>query len=157
MTESEAFGESWRFKASDLEKNGRNITIEAVSMKAVGKNYDPKPALHFQSEKKVLLLNRTQFRRIMELTGESNTDNWSGYRIKLCPGTIHIKEDNGTKTVDTIIIEPADPLPELVRESKPAEKSAESADFQRNLGSLRDLAEVPASSGDNGDDESIPF
>jgi len=140
MTESEAFGERWWFKASDLEKNGKNVTIEDVSIKTCGKNYDDKPAVHFESENKVLPLNKTQFNQIVKLTGEEDTDNWTGYRIKLCPGTIQIKKEN--RNVDTIVIEPADRLEGLVRKREPAESS---------------LAEVLASSNGDGDDESLPF
>ena len=68
-------------KAEDLGSHEPVVTIDKVTMEKLGD--DNKPVLHFRGKDKQLALNKTNFNAIVDITGEDDTDNWSGKKIKL--------------------------------------------------------------------------
>ena len=115
MTREEIFGDRWFLKGVDLEQAGTTGTIDVVEKLPVGRDRELKATVGFREFKKRLILNETQFNAIVEISGQDDTDNWPGVRVRLRPSTVTIKNGGGEKTVDTIVIEAAAP-------EKPAEK-----------------------------------
>jgi hypothetical protein len=67
--------------AADLNGHAPVVTIARVELQTVGK--EQKPVVYFEGKEKAIVLNRTNFVAIVELTGEDDTDQWPGHRIKL--------------------------------------------------------------------------
>jgi len=63
------------------------VTIESVrAEKFSGQRGEPdvlKPVTFFRELKKGLIVNRTNYRSIMEITGQEDTDDWAGARLLL--------------------------------------------------------------------------
>jgi len=84
MKASDAFPSNY-LKAADLQGNRVNVIIESVAVEDL--NDDRKPVVKFRGKEKQLVLNRTNFNRIVDLVGEDDTDNWHGRAISLYPTT----------------------------------------------------------------------
>jgi hypothetical protein len=72
------------FKGSDLPEP-KVVTIEIVKnevFKNTGKE-EVKPVVYFKKTKKALILNRTNWDSISDITGQADTDNWPNHRIEL--------------------------------------------------------------------------
>ena len=69
-------------KASDLGNSSPVVTIESVSIEAF-KDGTSKPAVHFKGKEKKLILNKTNWNAIVDITGEEDSDNWAGHKIRL--------------------------------------------------------------------------
>jgi hypothetical protein len=84
MREVDAFPAS-TIKAEDLELKDAKLTITGVEMSEIGQGTDKeiKPFVSFQGTPKKLVLNKTNFSRIVHVTGEADTDNWAGHHISL--------------------------------------------------------------------------
>lgn len=103
-------------KAADIETHGRDlvITIDRVALeelKLAGGAKKTKPVVYRKGrtakgeEPKRLVLNITNARTIAQVTGESDTDNWSGHKIALYATTTEC----GGKTVPCIRVRPTKP------------------------------------------------
>jgi hypothetical protein len=108
MTETEIFGERPWLEPDDLPEEGLNVTITAVEKRPFGRNQEPRTEVQFKELGKTLTLWRQLFKRIKELSGEPDTDNWPGVRLKLVRVTPII---NGVEGKPYIAIEPADDPP----------------------------------------------
>jgi hypothetical protein len=106
MKRDEVFPSRW-LKAADVGRDGfdGNVTIKGVSWEEIGEEREEKAVVAFEKLDKELVLNVTNWDRIVELTGQDDSDNWAGYRIRL----IRVKVPYGGKTVDAIRIDPPDP------------------------------------------------
>jgi hypothetical protein len=106
MKRDEVFPSRW-LKAADLGHDGfdGNVTIKKVSWEEIGEEREEKAVVAFEEIDKELVLNVTNWDRIVELTGQDDSDNWAGYRIKLFRARVPCKG----KTVDAIRIDPSDP------------------------------------------------
>ena len=106
MKREEVFPSRW-LKAADLDRDDfdGNVTIKEVSWEEIGEERQEKAVVAFEEIDKELVLNVTNWDRIVELTGHDDSDNWTGYRIKLFRSKVPCKG----KTVDAIRIDPPDP------------------------------------------------
>lgn len=89
-------------KAADLQGRRVQVTIEKVEMEDIGG--DQKPVVHFKGKDRGLVLNKTNANAIWGLTGNDDTDDWTGVAITLFPS----KTDFQGKRVDCIRVDPPD-------------------------------------------------
>lgn len=71
--------------ASDLNESEVTVTMDKVTFEEVGKDKDMKPILYFAGKTKGLVLNKTNARKITEITGSGITEEWAGQQIRLYP------------------------------------------------------------------------
>jgi hypothetical protein len=109
MTRNQLFPSRW-LKANDIAPDGEEVTIRSVTIEQVGQNRETKPVVAFEELDRALVCNRTNFSSIADLTGEPDTDNWPGHRVKL----VRVHVPFGSKNVEAIRIEAAE---------KPAKRS----------------------------------
>lgn len=107
-------------KASDLGANQPVVTIDRVDVEPVGRDKEMKPVLYFKGKEKGFILNKTNSRKIAELTGSKDTDDWGGCQIRLYA----TETEFGGETVECIRIKAAGaekkPKPEPKPEPAPA-------------------------------------
>ena len=89
-------------KAPDVEDEPV-VTIMQVATETVGDG-DKKRSLTFKEISKRLLLNKTNWTRIAELTGQDDDDNWVGRRIRLTKKPVQFRGD----LVDAVRVDAAD-------------------------------------------------
>jgi hypothetical protein len=70
-------------KAAEIPEEGLVAAIDRVDMEDVDGKGSMKPVLYFRGGKKGLVLNVTNSKKIVQLVGSDNTDNWSGQKITL--------------------------------------------------------------------------
>ena len=70
-------------KASDLKGAQPVVTIDRIEFEAVGRTKEMKPIVYFVGKEKGVVLNKTNANKIAELTGSTETDDWSGCQIRL--------------------------------------------------------------------------
>ena len=96
------------FKAADLGGKPLDLAIKSATIEALknmqGANED-KLVLGFVGQKKLLVVNRTNFDAIADLHGE-DTDGWTGQRITLYPDTARV----GGKSVACVRVRGAEGL-----------------------------------------------
>ena len=100
-TKSEAFPTKW-LKPIDLK--GQPCVLEIESAKLESRKFNGKEqtklVLYFTGTNKDLTVNATNFDSLVEITGESDSDNWKGHTIEVYPSTVEVEG----KTVDCIRI-----------------------------------------------------
>ncbi|HEY2979923.1 MAG TPA: hypothetical protein VGJ22_01975 [Anaerolineales bacterium] len=89
-------------KASELKGSQVVVTIDRVEFEAVGRDKEMKAVLHFAGKTKGLVLNKTNARKITEITGSALTEEWRGSAIVLYP----TETEFGGETVECIRIRP---------------------------------------------------
>ena len=72
-------------KASDLNDSSLVVTIREVKVEQVGRDKDTKMVLYFQGKEKGMVLNKTNARKIAEIAGSQDTDDWQGTQILIYP------------------------------------------------------------------------
>jgi hypothetical protein len=87
-------------KASDLQGRELVVTIDRVDFEAVGREREMKAVLYFQGKQKGMVLNKTNARKIIEISGSALTEEWKGTPIKIYP----TETEFGGETVDCIRI-----------------------------------------------------
>jgi hypothetical protein len=70
-------------KASDLGANVATVTISHVTMEAVGHNKEQKPVVYFENKQKGVVLNRVNAKKITDIAGSAETEDWAGVRVAL--------------------------------------------------------------------------
>ena len=70
-------------KASDLADAEPVVTIARVELETIGRDKDHKLVAYFDGKAKGLILNKTNAKRIAELLGSPESDDWIGQRIRL--------------------------------------------------------------------------
>ena len=70
-------------KASDLGDNQPVVTMREVKSEAIGRNKEIKPVLYFEGKTKGLVLNKTNAKKIADLVGSKDTEDWPGCKIRL--------------------------------------------------------------------------
>jgi hypothetical protein len=70
-------------KAAEIPEEGLTATIDRVEMEDVDGKGGMKPVLYFRKAKKGLVLNVTNSKKIQQLVGSADTDNWAGQAITL--------------------------------------------------------------------------
>jgi len=130
-------------RAADL--NGREpvVTISHVEMKTIGD--DQKLVVYFVGKEKGVVLNKTNFSAIEEISGEDDTDNWTDVRVRLVTRRVEFQG----KRVDAIRIEPPPLQKAASNGSKPA---------PRPVAKPTPVAELdPDVATDADPDDEIPF
>jgi hypothetical protein len=74
MTRNQIFPSRW-LKASDLSREGQDVTIRKVTVEEIGEAREKKPVCAFDEIDKELVVNVTNWNGIAELTGEDDSDN----------------------------------------------------------------------------------
>lgn len=70
-------------KASDLGDKSPIVTIDRIEVEPIDRDKEMKPVIYFKGKEKGLVLNRTNAKKIAELTGSKDTDDWSGCQIRV--------------------------------------------------------------------------
>ena len=70
-------------KASDLGDKSSVVTIDRIEVEPIGRDKEMKPVLYFQGKDKGLVLNKTNAKKIAEVTGSKDTDDWAGCQIRI--------------------------------------------------------------------------
>ena len=128
-TRNELFPSKY-LKAGDLQAAQVAVTIASLEIEEVGMDKEEKPVLHFNSTKKAMVLNLTNYNSIAEMFGEE-TDQWTGKQIVLFPTVTQF----GNKMVDAIRIKPveittvATPAPAITAEPEPAHELDDAIPF----------------------------
>jgi predicted hydrocarbon binding protein len=86
-------------RADDLKGAEPIVTIREVRVETVGD--DSKPVLFFAGKDKGLVMNKTNWAAIVDITNEDDSDNWAGHKVKL----VTRKVDYQGKRVPAIRIE----------------------------------------------------
>lgn len=107
-------------KADDIKGHEPVVTIEKVTSQTFDDG-TRKPIIHFVGKEKTLVCNKTNWNAIVDITGEDDSDNWTGSKIKLVVARV----DYQGKRVDAIRIDPP-PVPGVTRQrqapSEPVEQ-----------------------------------
>ena len=84
MRAGDAFPSKY-LKVDDLKGRKATVTIKACEMRhGLGDREDEsKPVLMFEGTERELILNKTNFNTIVDVTGEADTDDWTGATIAL--------------------------------------------------------------------------
>jgi len=78
-------------KASDLKGHRVTVQISGLEMEEIQGEKEAKPILYFANKNKGLVLNKTNSNMLVEITGESETDNWMGEKIMLYSSRVEFK------------------------------------------------------------------
>jgi hypothetical protein len=79
-------------KASDFDGEEPVLTIKKVSSEAMNDGGERR-CLEFHESEKRLLLNRTNWAKVSELTGQADDSNWAGHKIRLVKTQVAYKGD----------------------------------------------------------------
>lgn len=82
MNVNQAFPSQY-LKVADVGDSEPVVTIERVELEEVGRTKEVKPVMYFAGKRKGLVLNKTNAKRIAELVGSPETEDWIGHRIRL--------------------------------------------------------------------------
>jgi hypothetical protein len=70
-------------KASDLGDVQPVVSIDRVEVEPVGRTKEMKPVIYFVGKEKGMVLNKTNSKKIAEIAGSGDTDDWHGVEVKL--------------------------------------------------------------------------
>jgi hypothetical protein len=92
-------------KAADIGKSALILTIQSVGSETLGQGADTaqKLIVGFKERKQGLVLNKTNYMTLVNLTGSRDTDHWIGKRVKL----VAVRVDFQGRRVAAIRIDPA--------------------------------------------------
>ena len=80
MKASDIYGGN-SLKASDLGNAQPIVTIDKVEMKSFENG--KKAVISFKGKDKTLICNVTNWNSIVDITGEEDSDNWAGHKVRL--------------------------------------------------------------------------
>jgi hypothetical protein len=91
VTRSEVFPTRW-LKPADLKGEPCVLEIKRSKLEQVKFNgkAETKLILAFAGTDKALIVNATNFDSLVEITGQSDSDNWPGHAIEAYPSTVPI-------------------------------------------------------------------
>lgn len=90
-------------KASDLNGKVVPVTIREVKTEQVGRDKEWKAVIYFEGKDKGVVLNKTNAKKIVEIAGSDDTDDWPGVVIALYATEVDFQGD----TVEAIRVRPA--------------------------------------------------
>jgi len=70
-------------KAADLGAAEPVVTIARVALEAIGRDKDHKLVIYFEGKSKGLVANKTIAKKLAELVGSPETEDWLGPPIRL--------------------------------------------------------------------------
>jgi hypothetical protein len=121
-------------KASDLGTRTVEVIIAHVAIEPVGQDKQQKPVLYFEGKQKGMVLNRINSKKIAELAGTVETDEWTGVKVALFATTTEYAGDtveclrikaplpvraNGVRPVQSVRVV-ARPAPDVPVDIEPA-------------------------------------
>ena len=68
-------------RAADLGTAEPIVTIDRVGMETLGD--DSKAVVYFKGKERGIVLNKTNWTSIVDITGQDDSDNWTGHKVKL--------------------------------------------------------------------------
>lgn len=101
-------------KASDLGQSQPVVTIDRVEVEPVGRGKEMKPVVYFAGKQKGMVLNKTNSKKIAEISGSMDTDDWHGVQIRLFATEVDFQGD----TVEAIRVKSAAAKP-IVKRPEP--------------------------------------
>jgi len=115
MNIHEAFPSHY-LKASDLGDKEPIVSIDRVELEAVGRDKEMKPVVYFAGKEKGIVLNKTNSKKIAQIAGSPDTDDWRGVKVILYA----TETEFGGETVECIRIKaPKGSGVRVVREPEP--------------------------------------
>lgn len=127
-------------KASDLGTAQPTVIIDHVSIEEVGRDKDSRPVIYFAGKEKGVVLNRTNAKKIAELVGSPETDEWAGFAVRLYATETQF----GGDTVECIRIKAAPPKQKAtVPAAKPKPKPAPEPEPEEYESDGPDDSEIP--------------
>ena len=102
-------------RAADLDGREPIVTINRVILETLGD--DRKPVAYFDGKDKGLVLNKTNWNAIEDISVEDDCDNWKGVKVKL----ITVKVEYQGKRVPGIRIEEVSDKPAPRRTAEPVD------------------------------------
>lgn len=81
MDSNEAFPSMWLGADNFKGTKNVNLIIEDAEMEIIGQKKENKLIVSFVGLEKRLILNKTNWKKIMEITGSSETDKWEGVEV----------------------------------------------------------------------------
>ena len=97
MKSSDIFASKY-LKVDDLRGRDVTVVIDSVEIAQMPNGGQKKPAVYFRGKEKALVLNKTNFNTIVQVTGKDDTDDWKGESITLYPS----ETEFGGEMVDCI-------------------------------------------------------
>jgi hypothetical protein len=88
-------------RAADIHGKEPIVKIDRVAIETLGD--ESKPVLYFHGKEKGVVMNKTNWDAVVELTGEDDSDAWQGAKVRLVVRKVDFKG----KRVDSIRIEEA--------------------------------------------------
>lgn len=107
-------------KASDLQGRQAVVTIDRVEFEAVGREREMKAVVYFTGKQKGMVLNKTNAKKITEITQSALTEEWPGHAIVIYP----TETEFGGETVECVRIKPVAKLPAPRPKSAPKATTA---------------------------------
>jgi hypothetical protein len=121
---SDAFPSHY-LKAGDLGGRVVPVTISHVKSELVGREKEPKLVVYFEGKDKGVVLNKTNARKIVEISGSDDTDDWTGIKIALYSAEVEFQGD----TVQSIRVRAAQNVAAAARRPEPPPLSDEDIPF----------------------------
>ncbi|MPZ20111.1 MAG: hypothetical protein GEV06_19670 [Luteitalea sp.] len=112
MNINDAFPSNY-LKASDLGEAQPVVAIDRVELEPVGRSKEMKPVVYFAGKQKGMVLNKTNSKKIAEIAGSHDTDDWHGVQVRLFATEVDFQGE----TVEAIRVKapaklPAHPKPQ---------------------------------------------
>lgn len=118
MNINDAFPSNY-LKASDLGDAQPVVTIDRVEIEPVGRDKDMKPVVYFAGKQKGIVLNKTNSKKIAEIAGSNDTDDWHGVQVKLYATEVEFQGE----TVEAIRIKAPTKPPAARAVARPAPRA----------------------------------
>ena len=115
-------------KAADLGAAEPVVTIARVALEAIGRDKDHKLVIYFEGKSKGLVANKTIAKKLAELVGSPETEDWLGHPIRLYTTTA----DFAGESFEVIRVKAA--IPSQPAAPPPAPKP---------IGVINDLSDIP--------------
>ncbi len=131
-------------KAADLGTSEPTVTVERVAMETLGD--ESKAIVYFKGKTRGIVLNKTNWNTLVELSGEDDCDDWKGTRVKLYV----TKVEYAGKRV------PAIRMTEPDGDTSAAKAAPAKALSNRRPEPAGDIDAIPVMAGDL-DDSDLPF
>ena len=126
MNINDAFPSNY-LKASDLGDVQPVCTIDRIEVEPVGREKQMKPVLYFTGKTKGMVLNKTNSKKIAEIAGSNDTDDWHGVQVKLFATEVDFQGE----TVEAIRVKSPVKVKAPARTAVPARRPAPPAhDFE---------------------------
>ena len=151
MRQNDVFPSNF-IKAADLQGKAVRLTIETCTMEDMGD--DRKPVLHFVGKTKGLVMNKTNWGVLTNITGQDDSDYWGGWSIVLYAAKVSYQG----RMVDGLRIDDrpgSSTAPVRQQPRAAAPPPVEPSEFASDFGGA--AAGDPAAVGGPITDDDIPF